>query len=544
MTTRRTLPGNLIIDFGRARKAFGQNRDDIVKMLLLFFTPKKDRNYRYEDWIFGDWMGDYDFSYDKPRFRNQKFVGKRNTLYLYVEPFDKAEDGFYHKIHYMIKDSSDIFQHGEVNLDELKLGKLPHINVEDEEDETFWSYHSSFGDVTLIKKSVLEESDKNGHTISETNRNQVLYDLLKDPTAFYKTSVIPDALDIAELLTLCRLQLEQHQDFFVKRSPGKRLETIHMLNSVSAKILDLFKQLYNMSEKDDNLVTQVKKYIVLHLISKKDESENIPQFVTSNHNLKHSINDIIMDMNQARELWIIKNTPVLQEPLVPEPQLQAPETVKPEPVFNDIEVIISTPVNKKQDEVPSSNPTDMTVLKESQKVVSPHESAESDRHINDRKKELPPIMLQQKTVMEENQKAGHSPEPETSRKAWLVEKINLAILGVKNITDAKTAQPDDHIDPEHSYLKWMEIHASGTRFFTRWSHFFHGDSGRNRARELLVFVNDSCPEYRDILVKLKEVFSKSSHTAHSLRSYLHKQGVKEEILEEELGMAAVMEAKR
>jgi hypothetical protein len=38
------------------------------------------------------------------------------------------------------------------------------------------------------------------------------------------------------------------------------------------------------------------------------------------------------------------------------------------------------------------------------------------------------------------------------------------------------------------YLNWMERHAQGTRGLTRFSHWYHGDSGVRRAHALLAIV--------------------------------------------------------
>jgi hypothetical protein len=99
----------------------------------------------------------------------------------------------------------------------------------------------------------------------------------------------------------------------------------------------------------------------------------------------------------------------------------------------------------------------------------------------------------------------------------LREKINDAILGKKIITRAKTELP---VDDKQSYLGWMSEHATGIRGITRFSHWYHGDRGVNRARDLLETANTPGATYQEILQKLQTVFQESSQHKHSLSRYL------------------------
>lgn len=108
---------------------------------------------------------------------------------------------------------------------------------------------------------------------------------------------------------------------------------------------------------------------------------------------------------------------------------------------------------------------------------------------------------------------------ESSKKIQnLREKINFAILGKKIVKDAKTESAE-----EDSYLGWMSKHATGTRGITRFSHWFHGASGIERARRLLEIANDSTATYSEILDQLKSTFHQSSYHKHSLSRYLLAQ---------------------
>lgn len=116
------------------------------------------------------------------------------------------------------------------------------------------------------------------------------------------------------------------------------------------------------------------------------------------------------------------------------------------------------------------------------------------------------------------------------KKRYLIQKINQAVLGKSVITpnNALAESPDED---EDSYLGWMEENASGTRGLTRFSHWYHGDSGKNRARDLLAITNNFNSSYEDITDKLAEVISESSNTNHSLKTYLYKV-IGEETLEQ------------
>lgn len=228
------------IDFGLASQpSNGSIEKDTLHLLLLFFTPVKDRSPDYKDCIFASWMGEYKFLHEKPKFdeKCQQYIGKRGTIYTYVEPADKVEGGFFPRIHYMVRNTENFFQHGVVDLDDMKLTHLPHIKEDEGEDEQFWYFGLIFNELVLIQNKVLEVASQNNHVVRQKNRNEVLFNLLQDPMVFFRAGVIPSVLDIAETLTLCRFRLEAYQDFLKTQPSELRIEIIHMLNEVSSEIL-------------------------------------------------------------------------------------------------------------------------------------------------------------------------------------------------------------------------------------------------------------------------------------------------------------------
>ncbi|MBA3537797.1 MAG: ankyrin repeat domain-containing protein, partial [Tatlockia sp.] len=102
----------------------------------------------------------------------------------------------------------------------------------------------------------------------------------------------------------------------------------------------------------------------------------------------------------------------------------------------------------------------------------------------------------------------------------LIDKINVAILGKDKVNNPKTELP---IDDKTSYLGWMNLKATGTRGFSRFSHWYHGDSGVKRARDLLEIANNPEASYEEILSHLENAFEESSHHKHSLSRYLVAQ---------------------
>lgn len=312
------------IDYGRA---WGGDEPgvpgvaDIVEMLLLFFTPKQYRNYEHKNWIFGDWLGEYDFSYNKPRFneKRQQYMAEKHVIYIYTNPSDQKEDGSYSIVHYLVRDLAGVCQEGVVELEGLGLTKLLYTEKGENGDELLCEYNLSEDDKSLIEDKVLETASSNGHIISKSTRNDVLFDLLKDPRVLRP---FPTAFDIAETLTLCRLQLEAFQGSFVTRSENARLEAVRILNSMTLPLLALYEKLNALPNKSSGFDEFIKNYIVTHLIvfpkdEKDDSAEALDLQLATLHeddarSLRQNIDDIIIGINHARESWQAKSKSILR----------------------------------------------------------------------------------------------------------------------------------------------------------------------------------------------------------------------------------------
>ena len=70
------------------------------------------------------------------------------------------------------------------------------------------------------------------------------------------------------------------------------------------------------------------------------------------------------------------------------------------------------------------------------------------------------------------------------------------------------------------YIDWSTTNASGTRFLSRFSHFYHGESGRERANNLLAVVQDKDKADSDVLNAVKKAVRDSGEAKHSLSRYL------------------------
>lgn len=255
------------IDFGRSDRAYGPANSDILRMLLLFFTPIAKRDSRRDHWIFGDWLGEYDVIFDKPDYSEefQVYRAKRHYVYIYADIADKKENGSLPVVHYLVRDTAGVCQKGTVALEGLGLSCFP--SIKEEQDEYSWHFGWGYHNKSLLESKVLEIACQNGHAINTTHRSDVLFDLLKDPFALFDKGTLPTAFEIAEILTLCRFNLESYLRSFTGHSLDERLEAVNLLNSLSMQLLALNEKLHRFSAQNNELDIVIKKHIVAHLFA-------------------------------------------------------------------------------------------------------------------------------------------------------------------------------------------------------------------------------------------------------------------------------------
>lgn len=76
----------------------------------------------------------------------------------------------------------------------------------------------------------------------------------------------------------------------------------------------------------------------------------------------------------------------------------------------------------------------------------------------------------------------------------------------------------------HNYLDWCSKNVSGTRGLTRFSHWYHGDSGIRRAQDLKKtigkFFSLTADDHGLVKSTIKEILQGSSNTRHSLARFV------------------------
>lgn len=110
--------------------------------------------------------------------------------------------------------------------------------------------------------------------------------------------------------------------------------------------------------------------------------------------------------------------------------------------------------------------------------------------------------------------------PDEALQIQLIKKLrNKTITAIENATK--------------SYLDWLEENASGHRGITRWSHFFHGSKGRERAERMKQLITDlkAIPEssernielaYQNLLTRTNLAYRESGCHQHSYSRYLNQ----------------------
>lgn len=74
------------------------------------------------------------------------------------------------------------------------------------------------------------------------------------------------------------------------------------------------------------------------------------------------------------------------------------------------------------------------------------------------------------------------------------------------------------------YITWMNKEKiTGTRFFTRWHHFHHGDTGRKRVQAILDAIKTGTMSVSDLKKITVTAFRNSSRAEHSFSQFLYKE---------------------
>lgn len=119
----------------------------------------------------------------------------------------------------------------------------------------------------------------------------------------------------------------------------------------------------------------------------------------------------------------------------------------------------------------------------------------------------------------------------TERPAFLMGKMEVPDRGtqtrlkkavLQQVRDADVGIDLDKVKTATlAYLGWMKEHAKGSRIIgCRFTHLYHGDSGRLRAERILDMINREQP-YTQIIIALDKAIQASSAKKHAYSRYLY-----------------------
>lgn len=290
------------IDFGRsyARSNTSETKEDIVNILRMFYTPIKDRNYRQNYWIFESWIGDYDFTYSRPKRSSEleTYSLDIQMIYVYLNDKDKDHNGTFPVIHYALLDLQKVYHKKVVNLSSIGLANISTKST----DDFYWSI--PFASRRLLEKKILDAAEEQGYIIKKENQNKTLLNFLKEPRSYY-TNPCPSALTVAETLSFCRLQLDQYVPSASERSTAQRISTVRILNSLSQPLLTFFEHISTLN--NPTLETGLKGYISFQLLHSVQSTMQLPNELDALDQkdidlIKQELVKITLEIEQLRAL--------------------------------------------------------------------------------------------------------------------------------------------------------------------------------------------------------------------------------------------------
>lgn len=260
-----------LIDFGRSSQ---DNQFDQLKnkkgelinpdtyMLLnayVYSAPKRRRRYKGYAGLLGDAMAEYklDINLD---YQHSEYT----ILLTLTDP--KNNQGEYTQLTYTKQPlgGGEKFEQGVILLEDLELAPIAYDPINDPFPlSTFES----------VQEKILEAIQKNGHGIRETsNRKEALLHLANKGNA--------TALEIAETLTLCRLNLDSLQERLTNCTREQRFMSTHILNSASEQLLALNNHIHQIYGTDSTVEQQVKNFIFDQIISNQP-TDTVESFLTA-----------------------------------------------------------------------------------------------------------------------------------------------------------------------------------------------------------------------------------------------------------------------
>jgi len=251
-----------LIDYGRSTSS-NFRYSELIKLRDLFYIPINNRRIedKYKKRIFDNWMGEYHFQYELPEFskRLNKRPLQKNTIYLYLKPEDKDNDGIFHRAHYAVLDSKDTLKEGIINLNQLAIKPVTDI------DEWEMTIALSSTEYSIVKEATLNMASQSNHIVDKKKVNPALYDFFNQEP--------DDALSMALSLTLCRFDLDTYEQKFKANKNHKPYESILKLNSIKDDIFSLYKNLTVLSDASNPLIKETKDCLVDLILNCADKNQ-------------------------------------------------------------------------------------------------------------------------------------------------------------------------------------------------------------------------------------------------------------------------------
>jgi len=273
-----------IIDFGKTRKTNLTDvtrlaNEDTQRIFAYFYTPAQHRKGEPFSGIFGNILPDYEFRFGSGILEEQQ---------LSLDLANPDENGMYTDLTYTVLDSkgSSKDRLGQstsiVTIPLTQLGIKP-IDPAYSFDRA--NYQDTEKQLMLRKDQILHIAINNGHIADIfQNRNEILFQIFNNSDA--------TALEMAEALTVCRFNLEDHLPMLMRLSSDERLECIQLLNSHSKMIFELYHQIrasYNTEK--PNLEREIKTVLINQVITQQTQSSAID-----------TLNQLLPDQNEATSL--------------------------------------------------------------------------------------------------------------------------------------------------------------------------------------------------------------------------------------------------
>ena len=328
------------IDYERAESnAPHYHNNDIQKLLEILSSPlfgAHESGHAPHSELFYDWfMDSVQFHYGAPPSdMHKKLFLKKQAIYLYLKEKDYFDGGFA-KIYYASRDAKGKIYEGSITLSPenrlllIDLDDIAHLRnrfpiqndyvkawqsidfmlTQDPQAFIEWKQYpfpSSNINADELESMILNTLRAEGYVINPPIKKAIVKNLL------HGYIPIHSALNIAEVLTLSRFDLEAYLEDFQKHTENERLSAIHVLNTLSKNISMLYAKLLSYTKTDPTPI--VKAYLFsdffdLQKPSLSDLYEHLSLITESSHICKiiGRIHLLEQQIQEEKMLWMQQN---------------------------------------------------------------------------------------------------------------------------------------------------------------------------------------------------------------------------------------------